>query len=184
MKIALIIAGILLFLLIAFVAYYGGFKSVKVSVTEAGGEVLVYENIKGNYQQSGEVMDKIYYSLLEDEKIETTLGFGVYYDNPREVEEANLRSEAGCVLDRKDFGRIDELKKKYLIRIFPKNEYITAEFPFKNKMSIFFSIMKVYPALNKFAKKNGYDTKGLVMEVYDIPNHKTLYRKEIVRKNK
>ena len=39
--------------------------------------------------------------------------------------------------------------------------------------------MKVYPALNKYAIQNGYNEEGLVMEIYDIPNNKILYRKEL-----
>ena len=39
--------------------------------------------------------------------------------------------------------------------------------------------MKVYPALNKFAKQNGFNEESAVMETYNIPNNKILYRKEL-----
>ena len=42
--------------------------------------------------------------------------------------------------------------------------------------------MKVYPALNKFAKQNGFNEESAVMEMYDIPNKKLLYRKELIKK--
>jgi effector-binding domain-containing protein len=169
----------LIIALIMFYAYYGGFKKIKIRIVEIGGETLVYEEITGDYKQSGVVMDKIYHSLLNEDKIETYKGFGVYYDNPQKVEKSKLRSEAGCVLEQNDLGKITELKEKYSIKTFPQKKYITTEFPFKGKISVIFSLMKVYPALNKFAKENGYDENSSVMEIYDVPNKIILYRKEI-----
>ena len=125
-------------------------------------------------------MDKIYNSLLNEDKIETFKGFGVYYDNPQKVEKSELRSEAGCILEKTDIDKLPNLEKKYTVRTFPEKEYIITEFPYKGKISIFFSIMKVYPALNKFAKQNGYNEESSVMEIYDIPNKKILYRKELI----
>ncbi|MCD4747084.1 MAG: hypothetical protein K8R58_12375 [Bacteroidales bacterium] len=180
MKIILIVLAILIIALTVFYAYYGGFKKIQISISKSGGEVLIYEKIQGDYKQSGVIMDKIYNSLLKEDKIETYKGFGVYYDNPRKVEKSKLRSEAGCILEKTDIDKLPILEKKYTIRTFPRKEYIITEFPFKGKISVFFSIMKVYPALNKFANKNGYNEESLVMEIYDVPNKKILYRKEII----
>lgn len=47
-------------------------------------------------------------------------------------------------------------------------------------MSVMFSVMKVYPALQKYISKKGFKEEGAVIEIYDIPNKKILYRKEIV----
>ena len=163
MKIVLIVFAILIIALIAFYACYGGFKKINISISKSGGEVLIYEKIRGDYRQSGVIMDKIYNSLLNEDKIETFKGFGVYYDNPQKVEKSKLRSEAGCVLEKKDIDKLPILENKYTIRTFPKKEYITTEFPYKGKISIFFSIMKVYPALNKFAQQNGYNEESSVM---------------------
>ncbi|MCK4662032.1 MAG: GyrI-like domain-containing protein [Bacteroidales bacterium] len=182
MKIVLIVLAILITAFIAFYAYYGGFKKINISISKSGGEVLIYEKIQGDYRQSGVIMDKIYNSLLNENKIETFKGFGIYYDNPQKVEKSKLRSEAGCVLEKNDIDKLSILENKYTIRTFPKKEYITTEFPYKGKISIFFSIMKVYPALNKFAKQNGYNEESAVMEIYDVPNKKVLYRKELIKK--
>ncbi|GAF71154.1 unnamed protein product, partial [marine sediment metagenome] len=109
----------------------------------------------------------LYYSLLESDKTETFKGFGIYYDNPKKVEKSKLRSEAGCILEEKDIEKYSSLSEKYNIKIFPKKRYITTEFPFKGKLSVIFSIMKVYPALNKFTKQNGFNEESAVMEIYD-----------------
>lgn len=178
----LIVLTILITALVIFHAYYGGFKKINISISKSGGEVLIYEKIRGDYRQSGIIMDKIYNSLLNKDKIETFKGFGVYYDNPRKVEKSKLRSEAGCVLEKKDIDKLPILKNKYTFRTFPEKEYITTEFPYKGKISILFSIIKVYSALNKFAKQNRYNEESLIMEIYDTPNKKILYRKELIKK--
>jgi hypothetical protein len=41
--------------------------------------------------------------------------------------------------------------------------------------------MKVYPVLNNFVKLNGFKEDSFVMEIYDIPNNKILYRKELIK---
>jgi len=180
MKIALILVAILIFALIVFYIYFGGFQKINISISKTGGETLIYETIKGDYKQSGVIMDKIYNTLLKEDKIETYKGFGIYYDNPQKVEKEKLRSEAGCVLENKDMDQLKNIENKYTTRIFPNKEYITTTFPYKGKLSLIFSIMKVYPALNKFAIKNGYNENGAVMEIYDIPNKQILYRKELM----
>jgi len=181
MKFIIITVVVLIIIAIVFLAYFGGFKKLTISIAKVGRETLVYESINGNYKQSGQVMDKIYYSLLNNEKIKTFLGFGTYYDNPKEVEESKLRSEAGCVLNIADSSIIDQLKRSYKIKILEEKKYMVTEFPYKGKISVFFSIMKVYPALQKYAKENNLQEDSPVTEIYDIPNKRILYRKEIIK---
>ncbi|MEX0289373.1 MAG: GyrI-like domain-containing protein [Flavobacteriaceae bacterium] len=180
-KIMLLVLAVLVIAAIVLYAYYGGFKNINVSVSKAGGDVLIYEKIRGDYRQSGIIMDEIYYALLNEDNIETFKGFGLYYDNPQKVEKSKLRSEAGCILEEKDMDKLPILENKYTVRTFPEKEYLVTEFPYKGKMSIFFGIKKVYPALNRFSKLNGYKEDSPVMELYDIPNNKILYRKELIK---
>jgi DNA gyrase inhibitor GyrI len=163
-------------------SFYGGFRKIQVQVSKAGGEPVVYEKVSGDYKKTAAVMDKIYYALLNEEKVETYKGFGIYYDDPKKVAKENLRSEAGCILEQKDYARMEALNKKYQLKTLPEGQFITACFPYKGKFSIIFSIAKVYPSLNKFAKANGYDENTPVMEIYDVPSGKILYRKELVQK--
>ena len=127
-------------------------------------------------------MDKIYHSLLNDEKIVTYKGFGIYYDNPQKVEKAKLRSDIGCILEDKDSLKIAELSTKYNIKTCTQGKYIVAEFPYKAQISIIIGIMRVYPALAKHIQKNGYNENSPIMEIYDIPNKKIVYRMEIEEK--
>ncbi len=180
MKIILLVILILAVVFIVIYSYYGGFKKINIQITEQGGETLIYDEIKGDYRQSGKVMDDIYFSLLKKDKTETFKGFGIYYDNPQKTEKSKLRSEAGCILEDEDIGKYSKLSENYKIKKFPKKKYITTEFPYKGKMSVFFSIMKVYPALKKYAVENGYNENSPVMEIYDVPKKKIFYRKEIL----
>lgn len=182
MKILFIAIICILAICVIMYTYYGGFKNLKIHIAVQGGENVVYETIIGDYRQSGVVMDKIYYSLLNDYKIETFKGYGKYFDNPKKVEKSKLRSEAGCIIESKDVINAVKVKESLKSKVLPEQRYIVSEFPYKGKLSVFFSIIKVYPALNKFAEKNGYNVESAITEIYDIPNKKILYRKEIAEK--
>ncbi|MBE0660921.1 MAG: GyrI-like domain-containing protein [Bacteroidales bacterium] len=179
MKTLLIILILLIIIILVILAWLGAFKKVHVYAARQGGEILVYETIKGEYRQSAAAMDQIYYRLLHEDKIETFKGFGIYYDDPKKVSKDQLRSEAGCILEPADGIKSETLSEKYQVKVFPEGDYIVAEYPFRNKLSVFMSLAKVYPALDKYAKTHNYDPEGFVMEIYDIPNKKILYRKEI-----
>ena len=79
LKIVLAIIAVLIILIVIAYAYYGGFKTISFRIEEQGGETIVYEEMIGDYSQTPKVQDKIYDALLNDEKIETTKGFGIYY---------------------------------------------------------------------------------------------------------
>lgn len=160
-------------------ANYGGFYKVNFQVKDEGGEYLVYKDITGPYNQTGEMINKLLYDL-KTENIETYKSFGIYYDNPKVVTQNKLRSEAGCILETADTAKTFWLRAKFNIKIFPVKKYITAEFPYKGKMSIMIGMIKVYPAMNKFVKDNGYSEAGPIMELYDKPNKKIIYLKEAI----
>jgi len=182
MKIVLIAIVCVVVICLIVYSYYGGFKRLDIRFEESGGETVVYESITGDYRQSGVIMDKIYYVLLNDHKIETYKGYGKYFDNPQKVEKSQLHSEAGCVIEPRDLEKISALPVELQSKILPVQKYIVSEFPYKGKLSVILSIMKIYPALVKFAEANGYDSDGAVIELYDIPNKKILYRKETEEK--
>ena len=176
-----VIVAITVFLVLA-IANYGGFTKVNVQVKEEGGEKLVYEKVLGSYNKTGAVAQKLQYRL-EKENVVTLKGFGIYYDNPRFVKKDSLHSDVGCILENADTCRIYWLKGKFNIKTCPVKNYITAEFPFKGKMSIMVGVLKVYPALMKFVKDNNYDEKGPIMEIYlilQISNYRKLPRSGLI----
>ncbi|GHV83198.1 hypothetical protein AGMMS50212_05380 [Spirochaetia bacterium] len=183
MKTVSIIIVVLILVLIVTSAYFGLFSKINVRVEEQGGETIVYENMVGDYGKAAGVTDKIYHDLLDNYKIETTKGFGIYYDNPKNTDKDKLRSEIGCVVENTGSSTetlISKLLQKYPIRILPVQNYIVTEFPFKGTVSVLFGIMRVYPAIDKFCKTNNYKDAP-IMEIYDVPNKKIIYRKEIIQ---
>lgn len=180
LKIILIIFGALIILFVGIYAYCGGFRKIEIKVENQGGETIVYESVTGDYGNTAEYTNKIYYALMNDEKIETTKGVGVFYDNPQTVDKDKLRSDVGSILDYTDSTIISKLSGKYQIRTLPEGDYIVAEFPLKGGMSFMVGIMKVYPALNKYRKEHGYK-RSPVTEIYDVPNKKIIYRQQAVK---
>ncbi|PXV65541.1 GyrI-like small molecule binding protein [Dysgonomonas alginatilytica] len=181
LKIILVVVTVLLAIVLIAYIYYGGLSKVTVKEKIQGGEILVYEEVVGDYAQTGKYTDKVYYELLNNEGIETTKGFGIFYDNPQEVEKSKLRSEVGCIVEGLDSVQIADLAGKYKVRTYPQANYVTAEFPFKGHMSIMIGLMKVYSQIDKYIKEHGINDKGAIMEIYDVPNKKIIYRKEIIQ---
>ncbi len=167
----IIIIVVLIVILLFFYGYYGGFKKIRPIIKQVGGEYIVYRSVKGDYKNSGKYSDEVYYYLKNDLSINTYKGLGIYYDNPKEVKAEDLRSDIGCILEESDYSKLEEIKKHYEVKQLETKDYLTAEFPFKGKLSSIFGILKVYPKLN--------EGSGPVMEIWDIPNNKILYRKEI-----
>lgn len=181
-RILFIIVFSIVILFTAVYAYYGGFRTVNFEVKEAGGEVFVYETVTGDYSQSAAYMDSVYYRLIREFNIETTRGAGLYLDNPQRVESSKLRSEVGCLLDNiPDSTQLADISQRFRVKVLPKTNYIIGEFPHKGMMSIFVGIMRVYPALTEYTVENGYKDTTPVMEIYDVPEKKIIYRKEVSR---
>jgi len=179
MKIVLIIIAVIAVILMAIYAWLGGFKKVQFSIQEVGGEVLVYESHIGDYKNVGKVIDKMYYALLNEEKVECFRGFGIYYDNPQKVEKSKLRADVGNILENPAPEVLAQLTPKYKIKTLDKQKYLVTEFPYKNQISIIIGIMKVYPALNRYISEHNLSEEGYVMEIYDVPGKKIIYRKPL-----
>lgn len=149
----------------ALCAYYGAFTSISVKKENIPDLWIVYETFRGPYKDTGPVSDRIYYDLLNKDSLETYKGFGIYYDNPQETDPKKCRSIIGCIVEERDYRRIEEIKSEYNIAKIPGGEAVSAIFPFRGKLSILFGIFRVYPALNRYLQ--GKQTA--VMEIYNVP---------------
>lgn len=179
MKIVVIILVCLIVLIVSIYGYYGGFRNLSYQLSTVGGETIVFENVKGDYRQSGEVSDRVYYSLLDDYKIDTYKGFGIYYDKPGKVKTEELRSKVGCIVEDEDIGELDKLDGKFEIEKLNNKETIIVEFPYRGRLSSFVGILKVHPYLDKVSKEENAKLDSPVMEIWDIPNKKLIYRKSL-----
>lgn len=173
-KALLIILGILFVLIIGYLIYSGVFVSVNVIEKSVGPYQLVFKEHKGDYKDSAKVANEIYYTLLNDYKIETFKGFGIYYDDPVEVKKKDLRSEVGVILEKKDYFKINKIKKKFKVKRLNRINSVVAELPFKTRASVILGIIKVYPAFKKYMKEKKYK-QNYSIEIYDVPNQKITY---------
>ncbi|MDD5224930.1 MAG: GyrI-like domain-containing protein [bacterium] len=174
MKYVLGLIGVLFVILISVLTYYGMFAKVTISEQETGPYWLVYEKYIGDYKNVGPVMTKLSEELKKKESIETSRGFGLYYDNPQEVAKDKLRSLVGCILEEKDTSKIQGLQAKYNIKSYPVSKSVVASFPYRGHPSIFVGIFKVYPKFFSYLKDHNF-TPVPLMELYDLPNKKIIY---------
>lgn len=159
--------------------YYGGFYPVEIQEKQQGGEVVIYENVNGDYSQAGSVSNKLYYALLYNDTLNTSKGFGTFYDNPQKVEKDRLRAEVGCIIEGVDSLRIARLRKKYKMKNLSEKKYIVTELPLKGYISILIGLTKIYPAITKYCIENGYSNDTPVTEIYDMERKVIVYRKEV-----
>lgn len=179
MKIAVIILVVLVLVILGIWGYFGGFSRLSTKVEVAGGEILAYEKVTGDYKNSGKVSDRVYYSLLNDLKIETYKGVGIYYDKPGTIETSKLRSDIGCFIEERDRHRVEELKKFFEVKEMEREKYLIIEIPYRGPLSVFIGMIKAYPALEKESLKMNISEKNPVTEICDVPNKKIIYRKAI-----
>lgn len=161
----LVIAAVILFLLLV---KKGLFAGVKITKETIGPYLLVYKKHIGDYKNTGPVMDELYYDLKNNFNIQTTKGFGLYYDNPKQVDKEKLRSIAGCIIEGQS-PQPGGLGEKYGVRTYPKTPSVVARFPYKGKISIILGVFKVYPKLNAYISGHKHPETP-IMEIYDKPN--------------
>ncbi|MDY6934726.1 MAG: GyrI-like domain-containing protein [Spirochaetota bacterium] len=165
---------LVIIVLLIVLSMYGLFASVKIAEKDIGPYLLVYKKHIGDYKNVGQIMDKLYYDLKDNYDIETTKGFGLYYDNPQEVDKKKLRSIVGCIVEDKSVEDLNIIGNKYGVKEYPSSKCVVAEFPYKGKMSIILGIFKVYPKLNSYIDEHKYPQMP-IMELYDQPNEKIEY---------
>jgi hypothetical protein len=150
--------------------YYDGFTAIKFREEIQGGETFVYEEMIGDYGKTYKVMENIHIALLNDEKIVSAKGAGVYYDSPKEVEKSKLRSEIGSITVDLDSGTIERLAEKYKVKTLPKNRCLVTELPYKGTLSGIVAVMKVMPAMEKYCQQYPQNY-GPIMEIYDAAGY-------------
>lgn len=154
--------------------YYGLFAPVVFTERQMGPYVLVYEKHAGEYKHTAAIVEKISSALLGEDGIFVGKGFGLFYDNPKIVEAASLRSIAGCIVENVPDDKIKRLKDKYLVAEFPDARCVVAELPYKGLVSILLGTLRAYPRLAEYMQANDYRMTP-VMEIYDKPNRKIFY---------
>lgn len=180
MKTVFALIGFIILSFLVYLGFYNAFYSPQINIEKEGGEHTVSQEIIGHYHLSDSIMKDVFNFLYEQNGIVITKGFGIYKDNPKQAGENNIHFEAGCIVEDKDTTALFALEEKFEIKKTPYSEYIVSDFPLKGKMSIMIGMYRVYPKLDKFCIKNGYDTQQPVMEIYDRELKKIHYRRKLV----
>lgn len=165
---ALLLIGIAV---VGFLGYSGFFHKVAVTEGVSGPYTLVYKKAAGPYQNCAKPMDEVY-RFLKANNIESSKGFGFYLDDPKKVSQDKLRYIAGCIVD--DRSKLKGLKTDLSIKDFKPVKSVIVVFPYKNIMSIFAGVMKVYPAISLYAADKKIPGNA-VMEIYDTPGKTITY---------
>ncbi len=174
LRIIIIIIAVIVIVSLIVLARYGLFHSVSISEKTVGPYLLVYKSHIGDYKGVAPIIGEIYNDLKNNYSVEATKGFGLYYDNPQEVDKAKLRSIVGCIVGGKSVEELRNLSNKYGVKEYPSSKSVVAEFPYKGKISIVVGIFKVYPKLALYIKEHKY-TQTPIMEVYDRPSKRIEY---------
>jgi len=168
--VAMLIVGAIIYV------YYGGLTTIVFSNPAQGGEILIYKEVTGDYANTSNITDEVY-NQLKNIGIETYKGFGIFYDNPDEVERTKCRSEIGCILEPNDIDKLPEIEKYFKVKTFPTGQYTSTDFPFKGTISIFIGMFKVYSAINVIKEeKNELYVDGPIMEIYNMKDNIITYR--------
>lgn len=180
MKSALIFLGIFIMLAVSGYAYFGGFIQVNCKIKSYCSEAIIAANINSNHHNNRRFIEEIFDLLSNGYGIISCKEYGIYGDYFNKKKSY----EWGCIFEVKDSIKELQLNEEFNFRKINQKSYIVAEFPYKSKISIFFGIFKVYPALQKFSESNGYTKDGEIMEIYDMQNKKIQYRREILSTEK
>ena len=157
---------ILVFVLVAITAftiflsnYLGAFKGVDISSASEGPFQTVYIEHVGPYHKVNKVIEKVEkYMTAQGSPCKRT--FGEYMDDPRNVEEARLRSHVGCIVETLPVGVPEEFKTGDI----PQRNYVKAVFTGSPGIGP----LKVYPRVNDYMAKQNVKQSGAVIEIYEI----------------
>lgn len=162
LRIAAIIAGLIIIALL-FTSYVAGvFDTVKLSRETTGPYYLVYKEHRGPYVGIRYILNDVYRFVTDSTKHNVKSGFAIFYDDPSEVAQDSLRSIAGVITDT-----LVKVSDPYKSGVFEKTEAIVGVFRIRSYFSYVMGTYKFYPALRKYLKKNGLTSSGPVLEIYN-----------------
>ncbi len=136
---------------------------VTVEQTQTPTLYLVYESHTGPYHELMPIFEKIE-KALSNKKISCSKTFGLYFDNPDQVEADRLKSEIGCIVDKPVTEELGELQFKEL----PPFQALKGSFGGAPWLTAF----KVYSTLQKESyQRNVILEPTPVLEIYEPNEH-------------
>lgn len=167
--ICLIVLLILFFATVCFFLVYSGLLSpIDIGTKRPPFGILniAYKFARGPYKNAGHLFTEAH-SLIPELKT-----IGIYYDDPQQVDPADLRYCVGLILpEDKSMSQayMKTLSQHGFKEIsFPAVEHaVVTKFPFYNTISIFIGVARVYPRLAEYIQTEKLCAHPMV-EIYDV----------------
>lgn len=155
LKKILITLTVLIIALVVLGIFLGLFQSVNIRKIQAGPYKIMCLDHIGSYKNICRKIKSVD-ELLSKNKIKPIAFCGVFYDDPRKIDEDKLRSKGGCIV--KEFADIDILEQLTI----PKTEVVSASI----KAHPAIAPIKTYPKIEQWLSKNKYKVTGPSLEIY------------------
>ena len=156
------------------IAWYGYFSAVTVQEKPVGPYTMVYRVYVGSSSGVGPLLAEIHASLVGEFQVENPVAFGLYYDDPKTTPPDECRILVGCIIEDDQDGDLHAISAKYSVAIFPRGMAIVADYPYRNKLSVLFGMLKAYPALLTYGEEHQIARKP-ILEMYDAKRGRIRY---------
>jgi AraC family transcriptional regulator len=145
--------------------YLGTFKPVIISEKTAGPFHLVYKSHIGAYHKIVPLIEEVE-KWVKAQGMDCKLSFGEYLDDPRQTEEARLRSLGGCMVPQpvatlpEGFEQKTLAERKYVVAVFEGSPGIGP--------------LKVYPKVYQYLEDQKLVREDSVLEVYEVHSQEAM----------
>ncbi len=152
MKNSFAAVGILLLASVGgFMFYMGLLNEWLIDQKPFGPWQVVYLEQEGSYGQTGSSIEKVSEALAGVD-VEPQFALAVFYSNPDNLPEDELKSEAGFVLAKDDLPKIRGLSSEFKTRELQRKMYVFTDFPNRNFLSYFIGPMMCYSRLENYCE--------------------------------
>lgn len=165
-------------ILVVFLIYMGAFSKIAVTEQAKGPYTYAYVEHIGPYEAAGKVMLDLD-STMRKLGFNSTIGIGIYYDDPKITPAEKLRSDLGSIINTEDMRKMNASRDKLKFKVLEKKTYLVAEFPIRNRLSYMMGPMFVYPAFEKYREDKQISAPTRSLELYDVPNKKIVFMMEL-----
>jgi AraC family transcriptional regulator len=163
--------GLLLAVFIFIIIRVGYFKPVTIASGEQGPFLLVYKVHRGPYHEIAPMIDEVE-AFFKDNGLPCPLAFGRFLHDPNTVPHDRLESHVGCAFMNSS-PRLQELIESggFLQDPLPKTEYVVGHFEGSPSMGP----IKVYPYVEDWMNKYGYQIQRPVIELYQTTGEDSVH---------
>jgi effector-binding domain-containing protein len=151
-------------LLLAYLVYSGLFASVTIQMQNMPGYRVMGIQHTGPYEKIGDAFERVH-AIADEHGVKVHM-IGIYFDNPNETPEAQLRSLAGLVVSVEDSLKLANVEGITALTI-PSGSAAVSSFKTSGMVSMIIGAVKSYPKLTEYvAEKNIVEQVNFVYEVY------------------